>query len=1320
MKNKRQLSKIGKCVIVFSTVLLFLIFGSQYKAMGQENRPMRRPVSPEKPMWLIHIDTWNYPDPQKIIDLIPEDIRPFVVMNISLSISHDASTSRFQVAEYGYEIAKSWLRTCAQNQMWAMVQVASGGFAQFSDSDLSNYEKLYQDFPNLIGFNYAEQFWGFDDASDPLSTAWSDRIAHFADLLELSHKYGGYLVVSWCGNQWSPSINPVGMLKRNPNFAETCRKYKENFILCEKYTQQSYISDMESLCLGAYLSGYSGQYGIRYDVTGWTDQNGENKNFILSTGGAPHIEHMMLTGETVIDGPEIIWLHCFRELSPATTTGGYTERRWNTYPQFDNFSVDLFRKVLDGTIRIPSRQEVINRTKVAVINNQNSGTNDEVNSTPETLFEGLYRMDSDGNYANNKTFFKKTGRYPTIPTVYQLDDAIANFFQVKVNKSGYSNRWPTVSSKLNEFNKLFPEEYTGDLYAGRNENGWATYNPYKTGQTASGSIPFKYNTCERVGLTYSQYTSGVMKEYADHLTFYLTNYNEGNPSTLKTDVIKIYGSSSKPAYSYADRASHSPSSVSENWVDGVFTLTVQHNGPIDITVSCSGTATDRLTAYTTASIVAPKKPSLYTGPRQYEAECFDYKNIRRNVTSGYNYSIRNYTGQGYMQLGTIASASVRDTVTALRTGEYKLITKYSVSGGDVKTFDLYVNGTRVGTPTFTKTATESDWTYFEQTIELNAGENVVEFKAKSAGLNSLNIDNIVINQGDNNNVYHFEDDYPSTGSTNPPAELVAIQSGSAGVVTYSDSKNKTTSVIKAYSAGNTNGTGVADLNMFPTSADNYSVTWKEYYNTAGGKKGILLRGNSELCPYADRMKQGYLFVVLNNDNNTVTLNPYIAGSGGLVAKTTYTTSFTILPGQPCWYRATVVDNQMKFECSNDSLEWQGGDVATFSDGTHSSGSTQLVWGLNSNNYSWVMDNIGYSVANISVSKIGLSGFKYEQGKGPSVSQSFSVSGSSLIDDIQINAPTGFEVSLSEASDYHASLTLSRTSDEVLTQTIYVRMKSGLPVEKINGDISISSEGVSDHLSSLSGEVVPLPVSELYDFSNDLATTTASTPPAQNTAIGLNNGARAGVVSYTDTSGLTSNMLRPYSGGQRNSTGVIDLNLFSKTGTDYSVTWKQCVGSSGTDYKVGMLVRGEVSKVGGVSTGYAQGIMEGYLLLVYTAGGSSHSEFRIYKSTSALNSLNMMVNQSVSTLVPTVGQPIWYRASVSGSSLVSLKIEYSTDSVTWKTGATTTDASSVYASGATQLVWGLGVGTVNFYVDNIGFYGLDENSGSLSELIDVSA
>ena len=45
----------------------------------------RRPIDSKHPLWLIHVDVWNKADPQKIIDLIPDDVKPYVCMNLSLS-----------------------------------------------------------------------------------------------------------------------------------------------------------------------------------------------------------------------------------------------------------------------------------------------------------------------------------------------------------------------------------------------------------------------------------------------------------------------------------------------------------------------------------------------------------------------------------------------------------------------------------------------------------------------------------------------------------------------------------------------------------------------------------------------------------------------------------------------------------------------------------------------------------------------------------------------------------------------------------------------------------------------------------------------------------------------------------------------------------------------------------------------------------------------------------------------------------------------------------------------------------------------------------
>lgn len=756
MKIKRFILLLTAVIMAISVLPLTAFAEDGEKASPKQK--LRRPVSPDQPMWIVHIDTWNYADPAKIIDLIPEDILPYVVFNISMSISSDEKDHSWSMVNDGYELAKSWLRTCAEKNVWAMIQPASGGHCHFKDYPKGGlegtlYEEFFRDYPNFLGFNYCEQFWGFGDPGFP--TTPLQRYGHFANLLELTNKYGGYLVVSWCGNQWAQNISPLSMLRRVPQFEEACRKYTENFILCEKHTQTGYIQDTESICLGAYLSGYSGQYGIRYDSTGWTNEKGEEaKDFTLATGLSTHIEKLMQAGLTVIDGPELIWQEDFREKwGGERTSDGYTSRRWEMFDQFRNVMIDLFRKVIDGTIRIPSREEAIKNTKVVVIQDYkfNTGASaDQKFSSPETLFEGLYQMPGDGALRNNHSFFKSTGRYPAIPVVCGLaDDVAKDGFELVINASDYAQKWGNVKAKTAEFNKLFPKEYAGNVYARRNQNSWTVYNPFKTDKKATGRMTFKYNTSDYMELSLSRYCAGVITEYSDKVKIYINNYDNTlvKSTTLKKDIFKFYGASSEPKITYKDRGvNQAKSKVTKSWKDGVLTVSVSHNGPVDITVDISGDAENRLTKYTKSSVSAPARPPLYYGDRQYEAEHFEYKNVGKVVTNGCHTGVDKFTGQGYMIFGKNASAAVKDTISVLESGEYTLSLRYAIKGSDANNLSLYINGKSVSSLSLKKTGSASKWGTYKVKVTLKKGENTFELKAKSSASEDIYLDNIVISE----------------------------------------------------------------------------------------------------------------------------------------------------------------------------------------------------------------------------------------------------------------------------------------------------------------------------------------------------------------------------------------------------------------------------------------------------------------------------------------------------------------------------------------------------------------------------------------------
>ena len=66
-----------KAIILLTLALTF--------AAQMLNAQERRPVDSQHPLWFIHCDVWYKADPQKIIDLIPEDVRPYICLNLSLS-----------------------------------------------------------------------------------------------------------------------------------------------------------------------------------------------------------------------------------------------------------------------------------------------------------------------------------------------------------------------------------------------------------------------------------------------------------------------------------------------------------------------------------------------------------------------------------------------------------------------------------------------------------------------------------------------------------------------------------------------------------------------------------------------------------------------------------------------------------------------------------------------------------------------------------------------------------------------------------------------------------------------------------------------------------------------------------------------------------------------------------------------------------------------------------------------------------------------------------------------------------------------------------
>lgn len=734
---------------IFIVALMMLLFGTNAEA--QE----RRPIDSEHPAWLIHVDVWNKADPQKIIDLIPDDVKPYVILNLSLSCQYDTEKNVYKMPQNAVKTYKSWGTVCQQNGMWFTCQPASGGHTHIQDNDLETFEYFYKKFPNFLGWNYAEQFWGFDEANDKSSSTQSSRIALFAKLVPMAHKYGGFLTVSFCGNIWSHPLNPVGMMKRNSSLLKACQEYPEAMLWLYKYTTSSCFYNNESVTFSPFVSGLAKNYGVRYDNCGWNGAldallgSNHGKKYPIAAGIGTVMEQTCVNGGAVWDGPELIWTEDFQNLSNSNVNG-YNRRNWGTFSGFDNAWIDMFRKVIDGTMYIPTRQEVVEKTKIIVINNITSGNDEQKYAAWGDLYDGLYKQKDpfnrgNGQWMDNFCYFKKTGRYGAIPVAINTYDDLSKAIPVKVQKSSYTTRWNTQAKKVAEFNKYYPEVSTGDLYVNRYKNQLITYNPHtylNDKKDATGYIPLEYNTCDSLYLHYSNLGSGAVREFSDHIDFYLNNYRTDETSVV-LDEITIVGATAQPTYTLNKRAKAVATVISNYDAEtGKYVLKVKHMGPVDITISCLGAATDRkddAIVKTALSANLPKQPAKYVGPVTIEAEDMDFKSIKSCVTDPYGWypNVRGHAGNGFMDMGTNTAGSLRHEFKANVAGEYTINIRYSNAS---KNGSLLVNVNNKKTAVkFEKTSMNS-WKTVSLKATINEGANTL-YITNSNGV-GMYIDNV--------------------------------------------------------------------------------------------------------------------------------------------------------------------------------------------------------------------------------------------------------------------------------------------------------------------------------------------------------------------------------------------------------------------------------------------------------------------------------------------------------------------------------------------------------------------------------------------------
>lgn len=99
----------------------------------------------------------------------------------------------------------------------------------------------------------------------------------------------------------------------------------------------------------------------------------------------------------------------------------------------------------------------------------------------------------------------------------------------------------------------------------------------------------------------------------------------------------------------------------------------------------------------------------------------------------------------------------------------------------------------------------------------------------------------------------------------------------------------------------------------------------------------------------------------------------------------------------------------------------------------------------------------------------LNDFNYVVGTGNlSDEQTFTVEGLFLTNDIMVEAPENYEVSLTTETGFATSVNITPSSGTVAETTVYVRLKAGLSAGNYTGDIILSSTNVANKTITVNG------------------------------------------------------------------------------------------------------------------------------------------------------------------------------------------------------------------------------------------------------------
>lgn len=559
--------------LVVKTVVAALIMAGIFTSYGWQetsaSATLRQVVDHTHPLYTVGRYYNDAGTVTQLWNAIPAEMKPYsaVVIIPGDHLNDTAANRAWITAE---------LQECQNNNIPVLLQAMNGETKNSLALPVSWLDSLMQQYSVLIGFNAAELY----NSISWYGATEGNHSQYIADVLNMVSNYGGYFY--WTDtNVFGTNGTMMDWIQNNANLITAMRNHKENVIISykESYTESS----TEGLALGLFLAGLAGNWGISSDWWRW-ELNGNEEVF-----GSVHSGDS--AWQQTLSYPEAMYgMDLVRSVSEGATVfnfeGGYysTANNGRQTPILTSIVQPLFEKLLDGTIHIPSRQEVLDKNQFAYIG--------------KPAWSVPYISGLSGLSMN-------TGRYGIIPLL-----------PTNVNATEKANFEHTSSTAVTEayLQSLYPlETIATNTFASRNGNTWYWMNSSDNSNVyqRSALIPHT-NPSSYFYIGSNPHTYATITESSDQFNIHLNNYRVDksaiytgtawgrtevdqylyntysvNPAddTLRTTIIKVNGqyNGQQPQLTIQGTNGYT---YSEQWIPSTkeYTVTIRHNGPIDMRI----------------------------------------------------------------------------------------------------------------------------------------------------------------------------------------------------------------------------------------------------------------------------------------------------------------------------------------------------------------------------------------------------------------------------------------------------------------------------------------------------------------------------------------------------------------------------------------------------------------------------------------------------------------------------------------------------------------------------------------------------------------